>query len=59
MINRTAIKNAIQAGLKRSRVVALSGPRQCGKKNLARDEEKFAPLLNLLYIRNKKEYNLN
>ena len=36
MIDRTAIKRAIQTGLRRSRVVALIGPRQSGKTTLAR-----------------------
>ena len=47
MINRTAISNAIQAGLERSRVVALIGPRQCGKTTLAR---KFVPVDSLNYF---------
>jgi len=47
MINRTAILNAIQAGLERSRVVALIGPRQCGKTTLAR---KFVPVDSLNYF---------
>ncbi len=36
MIARDADLNAIRAALKRSRVVALLGPRQCGKTTLAR-----------------------
>jgi uncharacterized protein len=36
MINRDALKQAIQTGLQRSRVVALIGPRQSGKTTLAR-----------------------
>jgi len=47
MINRTAISNAIQAGLERSRVVALFGPRQCGKTTLA---HKFVPVDSLNYF---------
>jgi uncharacterized protein len=47
MINRAAIINAIQAGLERSRVVALIGPRQCGKTTLAR---KFVPVDSLNYF---------
>lgn len=47
MITRTAIKNAIQAGLDRSRVVALIGPRQCGKTTLARE---FVPVDSLNYF---------
>ena len=37
MIQRTEIKEYIQAALKRSRAVALLGPRQCGKTTLARE----------------------
>ncbi len=37
MIVRPALAKAIQTALKRSRVVALVGPRQCGKTTLARD----------------------
>jgi predicted AAA+ superfamily ATPase len=37
MIKRTALKTRIQAALKRSRAVALLGPRQCGKTTLARE----------------------
>lgn len=47
MINRTAIKKAIQAGLERSRVVALIGPRQSGKTTLARE---FVPVDSLNYF---------
>jgi len=47
MINRAAISYAIQAGLERSRVVALIGPRQCGKTTLAR---KFVPVDSLNYF---------
>jgi predicted AAA+ superfamily ATPase len=36
MIERTQLHRAIQNALKRSRVVALIGPRQCGKTTLAR-----------------------
>jgi predicted AAA+ superfamily ATPase len=36
MIERTALKQTIQERLERSRVVALIGPRQCGKTTLAR-----------------------
>ena len=45
MINRTAIINAIKAGLERSRVVDLIGPRQCGKTTLARTELETHPKL--------------
>ena len=36
MIPRTALLSRIRAALRRSRVVALVGPRQCGKTTLAR-----------------------
>jgi len=36
IIQRTAIKQSIEVALHRSRVVALIGPRQCGKTTLAR-----------------------
>jgi len=36
MIARTALQNAIQRKLETNRVVALIGPRQCGKTTLAR-----------------------
>ena len=47
MINRTALEQAIQTGLRRSRVVALIGPRQSGKTTLAR---KFVPADTLNYF---------
>jgi uncharacterized protein len=37
MIKRTVDREAVRAALKRSRVVALLGPRQCGKTTLARE----------------------
>ena len=37
MIYRTGIKKWVQEALKRSRAVALLGPRQCGKTTLARE----------------------
>ncbi|MFC4252077.1 ATP-binding protein [Sinimarinibacterium flocculans] len=37
MIKRTAIHGALSAALRRSRVVVLVGPRQCGKTTLARE----------------------
>jgi hypothetical protein len=37
MIPRTRLKNTIQLTLDRNRVVALIGPRQCGKTTLARE----------------------
>ncbi len=37
MIPRNAVKNQLQTALERSRVVALIGPRQCGKTTLARE----------------------
>jgi hypothetical protein len=36
-IQRTAIRASIEAALRRSPVVVLSGPRQCGKTTLARE----------------------
>ncbi|OIP26737.1 hypothetical protein AUK22_06355 [bacterium CG2_30_54_10] len=36
MINRTGLRQSITDGLRRSRVVALLGPRQCGKTTMAR-----------------------
>jgi predicted AAA+ superfamily ATPase len=36
MISRSEIQNSIRVGLRRSPVVALLGPRQCGKTTLAR-----------------------
>jgi uncharacterized protein len=36
MINRIKYLDRVQAGLRRSPVVALIGPRQCGKTTLAR-----------------------
>lgn len=40
MIERTALQQMVQQALARSRVVALIGPRQCGKTTLAR---RFVP----------------
>lgn len=37
MLERTAIKSEIAEALRRSRIVALIGPRQCGKTTLATD----------------------
>ncbi len=37
MIKRTVLKKHIERALKRSRAVALLGPRQCGKTTLARE----------------------
>ncbi len=37
MIQRRSTQNALQAALARSRIVVLSGPRQCGKTTLARE----------------------
>lgn len=37
MIDRSADRQAIRSALRRSRVVALLGPRQCGKTTLARE----------------------
>ena len=36
MIQRKSIQNSLKNSLKRSRVVVLVGPRQCGKTTLAR-----------------------
>ncbi len=36
MINRSSILDRLQTALRRSRVVVLTGPRQCGKTTLAR-----------------------
>ena len=36
MIKRAGLQKQVQAALRRSRVVALIGPRQCGKTTLAR-----------------------
>jgi len=47
MIDRNALEQAIQTGLRRSRVVALIGPRQSGKTTLAR---KFVPTDSLNYF---------
>ena len=47
MIKRTALLNAIQTALKRSRAVALIGPRQSGKTTLARQ---FVPPDSLNYF---------
>ena len=37
MINRDQLKQRIQTALRRSRIVALLGPRQCGKTTMARE----------------------
>ena len=47
MINRKTDIKLVQAALKRSRVVALLGPRQCGKTTLARQ---FVPADSLNYF---------
>jgi predicted AAA+ superfamily ATPase len=47
MIPREALKQDIQATLERSRVVALIGPRQCGKTTLARQ---FVPPSSVNYF---------
>ncbi len=47
MIERTADLKPIRAALKRSRIVALLGPRQCGKTTLARE---FVPVNSLNYF---------
>jgi len=47
MINRKTDRDWVQSALKRSRVVALLGPRQCGKTTLARE---FVPADSLNYF---------
>lgn len=47
MIDRKADVRRVQTALKRSRVVALLGPRQCGKTTLARQ---FVPAQSLNYF---------
>src|SRR5271154_1767261 len=47
MINRKSDLELVRAALKRSRVVALLGPRQCGKTTLARQ---FVPADSLNYF---------
>ncbi len=47
MIDRAADTALVRAALKRSRVVALLGPRQCGKTTLARQ---FVPAASLNYF---------
>lgn len=47
MINRKTDNELVRAALKRSRVVALLGPRQCGKTTLARQ---FVPADSLNYF---------
>ncbi len=37
MLNRISARKAIADALRRSRIVALIGPRQCGKTTLARE----------------------
>jgi uncharacterized protein len=47
MIERTALEETIQQALARSRVVALIGPRQCGKTTMAR---RFVPPESVNYF---------
>jgi predicted AAA+ superfamily ATPase len=47
MIDRTIDRKLVQTALKRSRVVALLGPRQCGKTTLARE---FVPTNSINYF---------
>lgn len=47
MIQRTALQQSVQTGLRRSRIVALIGPRQSGKTTLARQ---FVPVDSLNYF---------
>jgi predicted AAA+ superfamily ATPase len=39
MLPRSSLLNALQAALPRAPVVALLGPRQCGKTTLARTDQ--------------------
>ena len=41
MIKRPNLTRQIAQALKRSRVVALIGPRQCGKRTMARELERI------------------
>src|SRR5262245_54764767 len=47
MIDRKADTNLVRAALRRSRVVALVGPRQCGKTTLA---QQFVPVNSVNYF---------
>lgn len=47
MIHRSEVKNQIETALRRSRVTALLGPRQCGKTTLARE---FVPSDSVNYF---------
>jgi len=47
MIRRDGVKNQIETTLRRSRVTALLGPRQCGKTTLARE---FVPSDSINYF---------
>ena len=47
MIHRDAIKTEVETALRRSRVTALLGPRQCGKTTLARE---FVPADSVNYF---------
>lgn len=47
IINRAGLKQAVQQALDRNRVVALIGPRQCGKTTLARQ---FLPETSVNYF---------
>ena len=47
MITRQADIHLVRSALKRSRIVALLGPRQCGKTTLARQ---FVPAKSLNYF---------
>ena len=47
MIERTVLQHTVQQALARSRVVALIGPRQCGKTTLAR---RFVPPVSVNYF---------
>lgn len=47
MIHRTQEERRVREALRRSRIVALLGPRQCGKTTLAR---RFVPADSLNYF---------
>ncbi len=55
MIERTHLHNTIQSALERSRVVALIGPRQCGKTTMAR---RFVSSTSINYFDLEDPFNL-
>ena len=56
MIERIHLSNSIQSALQRSRVVALIGPRQCGKTTMAR---KFVSPTSINYFDLENPFNLS